>query len=250
MLLVPDPRPPNPAPPRNAPPAQLVAHSTRVSQAERRAIDATLDRFIPAALDRRSPETAWRLAGPELKAGSSLREWRHGAGPVPYYPARGPTFHDWTTIDAGPGYVVFNLLVHPRRGAETSAWVFSGEVIRRGGRWLVNRLYTIATLQAPTKHGQREVGPADFAAAAARSGPPPTTKAVLGKTWLGAVAAVVGLALLAPLVVGAGALLRAQRRRRRSRRPGDRALPPLPRRPQPTTSANGGGGGGLAAGER
>ena len=230
VLLVPNPRPPNPAPPRHAPPAQLVTHSTYVSAAERRAIDATLDRFLPAALDRRSPAVAWRLAGPELKAGSTLREWRRGDSPVPYYPARGTRFHDWTTIDAGPGYVVFNLLVHPLHGARTSAWVFSGEMVKRGGRWLVNRLYTIATLQPPTKHGQREVGPADFAAGSVRSGPPPVTKATLGKTWLAVVAALVGLAVLFPLGFALVSLLRAGLRRRRGRRAADRALPPLPRR--------------------
>jgi hypothetical protein len=229
-LLVPNPRPPNPAPPPHAPRAQLVTHSTYVSPAERRAIDATLDRFVPAALDRRSPAIAWRLAGPELKAGSSLREWRRGDSPVPYYPARGKRFHDWTTVDAGPGYVVFNLLVHPLHGARTSAWVFSGEMVKRGGRWLVNRLYTIATLEPPTKHGRREVGPADFAAGSVRSGPPPVAKAALGKTWLAAVAALVGLAVLFPVGFGLVSLLRTGRRRRRERRVADRTLPPLPRR--------------------
>jgi hypothetical protein len=228
-LLVPDPKAPNPAPAKNAPPAQFVTHSTRVTTAERRAIDRTLDEFIPAALDRSSPATAWRLAGPELKSGSSLRQWRQGTSPIPYYPARGTTFHDWTTLDAGPGYVVFDLLVHPRHGSQTSSWVFSGEVIKHGPHWLVNRLYTIAVMQRPTKSGQHEIGPADFAAGAARSTPEQATGAALGKKWLLVVVGLIDLVLLFPLGFGIASVVRSRRRRRQYQREREHELPPLPR---------------------
>jgi hypothetical protein len=232
-LLVPSPKQPNPNPPKNAPPAKLASHSTYVSPAERKAINKTLDQFIPAALDRRSPATAWRLAGPELTSGSSLREWRAGNSPIPYYPARGKTFHGWTTIDSGRGYVVFNLLVHPLHGAKESAWVFSGEMIKRHSHWLVNRLYTIAILARPTKSGRHEVGPADFAAGPAQSGVPVGTSGVIGKTWLLPVVGVIALVFLVPLGFGIAALLRARRQRRLYRRPEDRFLPPLPRSADP-----------------
>ena len=103
--------------------------------------------------------------------GTTLRQWRHGTSPIPYYPARGKTFHSWTTIDAQPKSVDFSLLVHPRRGSQTSSWVFSGQMIKRHGRWLVNGLYTGGGHGAAGKHGRHEVGPADIAAgAAAQSG--------------------------------------------------------------------------------
>ena len=112
-LSVHSPKQPNSAPPKNAPPAQHVARETRVTSKERREINATLDTFLGASLDRSSPATAWRLAGPELKSGSTLREWQAGTSPVPYFPTREKTFGSWETVDAGPSYVVFDhLLVH------------------------------------------------------------------------------------------------------------------------------------------
>lgn len=229
VLLVPNPKPPNPAPPKNAPPAQLVQRSRPVTPSERRAINATLDRFLRAALDRSSPATAWRLAGPELKTGSTLREWRAGTSPIPYYPPREKTFHGWISVDAGPHYVVFDhLVVHPRHGPKTSARVFAGEVVNRGSGWLVNRLYTIAVFERPTKSGTHQVGPADFAAGAASTGPPPRGGAMLGKTWLLAAIGAIGLVLLFPLGFGLAVGVRARRRRRQYAHTRDRELPPLP----------------------
>jgi hypothetical protein len=230
VVLVPNPAQPNPNPPKNAPPAQLARPvSTHVSAANRRAIDATLDRFVLAGLDRHSMTTAWRLSGPQLKGGSTLREWKAGTSPIPYYPARGTTFHGWTTIDAGPKYVVFNLLVHPRDGHRTSAYVFSGEVIKRGSHWLVNRWYTIATMERPTKSGRHEVGPADFMAGSAPQAAAPA-KARLGSTWLLAGGGIAILAILFPAAFVTFSVLRSRRRRRDYARAQDRVLPPLPTR--------------------
>ncbi len=229
-LLVPEPHH-NVAPTGKEGPAQVAPPINKhVSPATRRAIDATLDRFIPAGVARRSPATAWRLAGPELKSGSTLREWRRGVSPIPYYPADNRPYHGWTTIDAGPHWVDFNLLVHPSRGSKTAAWVFSGEMVQRGSRWLVNRLYTIATIERPAKSGPREVGPADFAAGAPSTGPPPRTKSgVIGSAWLLVVVGLVGLVLLVPLLYGLVGLVRGRGVRRRET-PGHRELPPLPAR--------------------
>jgi hypothetical protein len=238
---------PSAAPPKNAPRAQLVKQSKYVSPADRRAINETLDQFIPAALDRTSPATAWRLSGPDLTGGTTLRQWRHGTSPIPYYPARGRTFHGWTTIDAEPNFVDFSLLVHPRRGSQTSSWVFSGQMIKRDGRWLVNGLYTAAVMARPDKHGRHEVGPADFAAgAAAQSGqgsaPPSSGSARLGKTWLIALVVGIGLALLFPLGFGAVSALRSRRSRLRYVRSQSRTLPPLPSTAQRPSEPAGGGG--------
>jgi hypothetical protein len=229
------PKQPSPAPAKNAPPAQLVKQSKYVSPADRRAINRTLDEFIPAALDRSSPQTAWRLAGPDLKGGTTLREWRHGTSPIPYYPARGKTFHNWTTIDAGRSHVDFNLLVHPRKGSKTtSTYVFAGSMVKRGGRWLVNGLYTTAIFARPTKSGQHEVGPADFGAGPAPSGnqsaaPQTTGGNALGEKWLFVAGGVILLALLFPLGLGVASILRERRIRKRYARSAPRELPPLPR---------------------
>jgi hypothetical protein len=239
LVLVRGPKAPSASPAKNAPPAQLVKQSKHVSAADRRAIDKTLDQFIPAALGGRSPQTAWRLAGPELKGGTTLRQWRHGTSPIPYYPPRGQTFHSWTTVDAGPTYVDFSLLIHPQHGPKGSSEVFSGQMLKQGDRWVVNGLYTIAVFARPDKNGRHEVGPADFAAGPAASGnsqgtPPPSGhSASLGKVWLLAIAGVIVLALLLPLGLGVASVIRSRRARQRYHaRSEARALPPLPRSTQ------------------
>lgn len=236
-VLVRSPKQPSAAPAKNAPPAQVVSQSTHVSAADRRAIDRTLDQFVPAGLSGRSPATAWRLSGPELRGGTTLAQWRHGTSPIPYYPARGTSFHNWTTVDAGPRYVDFNLLVHPKNARNGSSQVFSGQMIKRNGRWLVNGLYTIAVFARPDKHGRHELGPADFAAGPAaqggQSGTPPTDgHGRLGTTWLLVVGGVVILVLLFPVGFGVVSVIKSRRARRRYRQSQSRALPPLPRSPQ------------------
>jgi hypothetical protein len=227
---------PNASPGRNAPAAQVNHQSKRVSAADRRAIDRTLDEFIPAGLSGRAPQTAWRLSGPDLKGGSTLQQWRHGNSSIPYYPPRGRTFHHWQIVDSGPDYVDFNLLIHPEagHGPKGSSEVFSGQMVKRGGRWLVNGLYTIAVFARPDKQGRHELGPADFAAgqATAQNGqgaPPPSGKSSLGTTWLIVAAGIVGLVLLFPLGFGVASVIRSRRARRRYETPDTRALPPLPR---------------------
>jgi hypothetical protein len=236
-VVVRSPKQPNPAPAKNAPPAQVVSQSTHVPPADRRAIDRTLDRFLPAALGRSSADTAWRLAGPDLRGGTTLRDWRNGTTPIPDYPPRGTTFHSWKTIDAGPDFVDFNILIHPQagHGPKGSSEVFSGEMVKRGGHWLVNGLYTIAVFARPTTSGRHEVGPADFAAGGAaqssQGGTPPASgkSASLGKTWLLAAGGVVVLALLFPLGFGVVSVIKSRQARRRYVRSEPRALPPLPR---------------------
>lgn len=225
------PKQPNSAPAKNAPPAQLVTRRTRVTPQERRAIDATLDAFLRASLDRSSPATAWRLAGPEMKSGSTLREWRAGSSPVPYFPTRETTFGGWEAVDAGPNYVVFDhLLVHPRRGSNTSSSIFAGEVVKNGKHWLVNRLYTIAVMKRPTKAGTHQVGPQDYAAPSGSSqGAGQTGSGKLGKQWLLVVVGLVGLALLFPLGFGIASVVRSRRRQKQYLEHRNRDLPPLPR---------------------
>jgi hypothetical protein len=230
-LAVHSPKQPNSAPAKNAPPAQHIARATRVTPKERREINKTLDKFLAASLDRSSPATAWRLAGPELKSGSTLREWQGGTSPVPYFPTREKTFGGWEAVDAGPNYVVFDhLLVHPRHGTQTSASIFAGEVVKSGSHWLVNRLYTIAVMKRPTKTGTHQVGPQDYAApSASGQGSSQTSGGKLGKQWLLVIVGLVGLALLFPLGLGVASMIRSRRRQKQYSEHRNRDLPPLPR---------------------
>jgi hypothetical protein len=206
------------------PKAHKTTHHVGLTRSDRRAIDATLDQFIPAAVGKSSGATAWRLAGPELKAASTREQWLHGSTPVQYYPVAGKTFHSWKTTYVSRNSVDFDLLVEPRAHTRYGSWVYAGEMVRQHSHWLVNRLYPTAMMR-PVRGNQHEIGPADFGAPAA-SGATTTGKARLSGVWLLAIVGVIGLALLFPIGFGITAVVRNRHRRAGT----NRALPPLPER--------------------
>lgn len=195
-------------------PAQLADNTVyHLHPGDRAKINALLDRFIPASVERRSAATAWALAGPELRAYSSVAQWRAGNSPVPEYPARGKTFHYWTIAYIGKNEVLFNILLHPREGLTIPSYELSGQVIRHGTGWRVNRLYTIATFSHPTAKRTEVVGPNDFGAPA--SSPSPATQhARLSRLYTIPLFVIFGGAILFPLGFGAVAFLRGRRFKR------------------------------------
>lgn len=231
FAVIPSHGPSAPGPVGNEGPAQLASATpkVKVTDADRRAIDRTLDTFLPAAMERKDMAAGWRLAGPEMKSGSTLAEWRKGDSPVPYYPAAETQFHSWQIVDNGPGYVIFNIVLHPAKSSKLASYEFSGEVVKAHDRWLVNRLYTIAIFNKPTKnHPMAEVGPADFAA-----GGSPGSNSTPDKTdhpsRIVPVLIILALIALIPLGLGLVAVRRAIRWRRRTRAR-DHAIPTLPAR--------------------
>jgi hypothetical protein len=228
-ILIPNKGPSNTAPTGRAPAQLAINTHQKLSRADRRAIDTLLDRFFPAAVERRDPNQAWALAGPEMRSASSLSDFRKGTSPVPSYPANEPNYHHWRAIDVERNSVVLNILVHPKNPHTIGTWVFSVDVVKTKSRWLVNRIYTIAVMNPPVRPATvtHELGPADYAA------PPPTsrtaaTKSPSSHSYLLPVVGIFALVLLVPLALGAGALVRARRWRRTVKASGRTELPPLP----------------------
>jgi hypothetical protein len=215
---------------KNRPPAQLAVNThQKLARADRRQIDGLLDRFIPAAVARENLDTAWALAGPEMRTASSLRDFRKGDLPVPAYPANEKNYHHWRAIDVERRSVVLNVLVHPKNPRKTGTWVFSIEVVKPKSRWLVNHIYTIAVMNPPVRPATvtHELGPADYLT------PPPTSRTSTTATpsshsFLLPVIAIFAIVLLIPLGLGVAALFRARRWRKTVRASGRTELPPLP----------------------
>jgi hypothetical protein len=230
-LLLPSKKPPNPVAKGNEGPAQLAAAiSTKVSKADREAINTTLDAFVPAAVGRKNQRLAWSLAGPGLTSGSTLSEWEHNISPVPVYSAIGgdANYDGWRVLDATKTEVDFSLIVHHRKGTNVGDWIFQGTMLKVNGHWLVNGLYT-AAINNPVRGSQHEVGPADFAAAGT-GGEPPQAKPPLGSTWLAVLFVAMGLVFVVMATIGIVVFLRGRRARRRAQSSGLSSLPPLPSR--------------------
>ena len=214
ILAIPNPKSENPNPTGAEGPADTVANTNvKLTAADRSQIDALLAKFVPAAVGRQSPALAWSLAGPELKASSTLAQWKKGVSPVPSFPVREKSFTGWPTMDVEKDQVTLSLLVHPAsKKGDLGDYTFAIQTIKSHGKWLVNRLYTIA-INHPVRNGKHEIGPADFGAANSYQNPTPT-KPRLGSSWLAPIIGLLALALVTPLVIGSVVLVRSRRRKR------------------------------------
>ena len=213
VLAIPSPKKENPNPTGAEGPAQTVSQATvKLTSADREQIDALLAKFVPAAVGRRSAALAWSLAGPELKASSTLAQWKKGVSPVPAYPVRERSFTGWPTMDVEKDQVTLSLLVHPKaKQKNLGDYTFAIQTIKSHGRWLVNRLYTIA-INHPVRGGQHEIGPADFSAPSGAASPS-QSKPRLGSSWLLPIVGILSVALLTPLAIGGFVVVRGRRRR-------------------------------------
>jgi hypothetical protein len=112
----------------------------RLTPAMRRGIDATMARFVPAAVTRNDPALAWELAGPGLRAGSTRRGWLRGQMPVYRFPWNGERGEllGWTPVFTYRNHVGFDIALSARKGTRASVMEVSVDVVRRGSTWLVN----------------------------------------------------------------------------------------------------------------
>ena len=203
------------------------AHAAyRLKPAERRAINATLDRFVASAVQRKDLAASYDLVTPAMRTGISRRAWAHGTTNVMAYPARGTRFHGWTLDLAQPGYVMVDLLLQPRRQAHEGPMIFTLELKRLHGRWLVESFIPSASFAGAERTGSMKAF-GDFGPLASTNPKPKHVNRLF----------LVGPALVLLLIVGipAAIILRSWRRNRRAEqaygKPLPRELPPLPPRP-------------------
>ena len=198
----------------------------RLKPAERRAINTTIDRFVTTAVQRHDLAASYDLVTPAMRTGISRRAWAHGTTNVMAYPARGSRFHGWTLDLAQPGYVMVDLLLQPRRDAREGPMIFTLELKRLHGRWLVASFIPSASFAGAERTGSMKAF-GDFGPLASTNPKPKHVNRLF----------LVGPALVLLLIVGvpAAIVLRSWRRNRQAERafgkPLSRELPPLPPRP-------------------
>jgi hypothetical protein len=191
------------------------AAAARLSPVERQAINRTLDAFVNSAVKRHNVMVSYDLVTPSMRAGISRSTWAKGSLPVSAYPARGSTFHAWTVDFASPTDVGFELMIESRKSRSDSI-VFTGEVKKIHGRWLIDSFNPSATFGG----SGTVVGPHDFTA---QSGGDGARVASLGSAWIALPAALLGAGVL--LLVG-WLLVAWQRNLRAARRYKPRPLQP------------------------
>jgi len=184
------------------------AGATRLPQAEREAINRTLDRFVNSAVKRHDVAASWNLVTPEMRAGVSRSAWDKGNLPVVPYPAGGTTFHQWTIDSASATEVDFELMI-PSAKSKSDSIQFNGTMRKQQGRWLVDSFNPSATFG-----GGAVVGPHDFTASSGQGGGKGVAR--LGSVWIAIPAALIAGGIVCVLGFFAFIWLRNRRAYRRA----------------------------------
>ena len=99
-------------------------------------------RFVQTAVARKNLAEAWKISGPDIRAGLTYEQWLTGnISVIPFDVdprAEGPAKLDWSY----PNEASFQVLLLPRRGSKDKSTLFYVGVEKFGkgdkGRWLVN----------------------------------------------------------------------------------------------------------------
>jgi len=178
----------------------------KVSPTDRAAISTLLDRFVVDGIARHAPAAAYDLSTAALREGMTRNEWATGNIPVYPYSPRGTHF-PWTVTGIVGKTVRISLLLQPS-SKKDGALAFNVDVVKRGGRWLVDGIEPVAAF-TPAGQPARISANRDFQAGAAvgtgKSGR-------ISTTWL---AVPGGLVAALALLVPAAIVVRNRRRVRR-----------------------------------
>ncbi len=75
-------------------------------------------RFLETAVGRTDLDAAWGLATAELRSGSTLKQWRTGALPIPPFPVRDLETTGFDVVESGPNKVLLQVLLVPKPGTD------------------------------------------------------------------------------------------------------------------------------------
>jgi hypothetical protein len=128
--------------------AAPAAATPTIPKAQLRAIRLLLRSFVPAAVGREHPGRAWDLATPAMRSTSTRAQWQQGSLPVFPYPVA-KSAYGIRPITVSPGDVTFDLMLHPKPGSNAGVEVFTTEVQRIGGHWLVASMAASAQFAGP-----------------------------------------------------------------------------------------------------
>ena len=166
-----------------------------LAAADRRAINATLDRFVPLAVERQDPAAAYDLASTGLRSGMTRADWATGTIPVYPYRTKGRRFHFWRLNYSFLGHVSLDLLLPPERD-DVGAVAFTIDLVKERGRWLVDSIVPAASFtpvgQKPNIVAQPDLGP--YMGTQSHRGR-------LDAVWLGLPLAILSLTVAAPLAL-------------------------------------------------
>jgi hypothetical protein len=196
-----------------APPVQ---REVKLTAATRREIDRTLAEFVPAAVGRRDPAHAWRLAGPGLRAGGNLREWKRGVMPVQPYAFSNKSLRGWRLVYAHEDRVAIDLTLFPRAGSREGMITFGIDLVPGKSGWLVDSIFPARVWSGKPPPTRATSTPSERPASSALNSERHSA------LWLLVPGLILGAAIVVPLAIFARGLMS------RRRRPAER-MPAVPK---------------------
>jgi hypothetical protein len=182
-----------------------------LTPARRRAINALLDTFVPAAVERRNPLRALEVVTPSFRTGVTRAQWARGDLPVHPFDARDSRFDTWRLDYSYEHEMSVDLLLHPAPTEKLGAISFTAVFKQHHGRWLIDS-FVPAAIFAPEHEAPRILAEPDFTPSMTTLG-----SARLDARWLLVPAAVLALIVLVPVSIGVAHLRRSRRAMRRYR---------------------------------
>lgn len=135
----------------------------KLTPAMRREINATLERYVPAAVLRRNSETAYDLSTPSLRAGASREEWERGE--IPVFPAAvRPPYNGWRLNYSFKDNVNFDLMLRTTKAEkQVAAYSYNVDLKRLDGEWRVESFFPVAQFRRTRlENGTQVVASYDF----------------------------------------------------------------------------------------
>jgi hypothetical protein len=180
--------------------------------AEKEAVRPVLAEFIRHAVAREDVSKAWDVAGPDIRAGLTRKQWDRGDIPVVPYPAADRGLGSWSYVKYSyTNSVGLEVFVFPKPGSGYSAMTADTEVVKdRDGNWFVNywlpeKFHGPPALTAKQKKAEQKAALAAKKHSkkrriAAPEAPLPQSTRTKG-LWLAVPVGLLSLIILAPLTI-------------------------------------------------
>lgn len=94
--------------------------------------------FILTAVARKNLQRAYRLAGPQIRQGQTLKQWMTGDIAVIPYPVSDLQFAPMKIDYSYPKQAMIEVAMLPKKGSKVKGALFAMELDKIGKRWYVN----------------------------------------------------------------------------------------------------------------
>ena len=114
--------------------------------------------FIKTAVARKHLAQAYKISGPQIVQGQSLKSWMTGNIAVPPYPVSDVDFAPMKIDYSYPKEALIEIALLPKQGASIKGQLFAMDLVKREGKWLVNGWYPRSSPPVPNGSDNSGVG--------------------------------------------------------------------------------------------